>query len=86
MANHKSSEKRIRQTVTKTAVNDARRSRIRTFIKKVANAIAERNAAAAEEALKAARPEIQRGVSKGVLQANTASRKISRLTKQIKQL
>lgn len=86
MANHKSSEKRIRQTVTKTAVNDARRSRIRTFIKKVVTAIASRDVNAAEAALKEARPEIQRGVSKGVLPANTASRKISRLAQQIKQM
>lgn len=86
MANHKSAEKRIRQTETRTAVNDARRSRIRTFIKKVTTAINAKDAKAAAAALQEARPEIQRGVSKGVLHQNTASRKMSRLTAQIKQL
>lgn len=86
MANHKSAEKRIRQTQTRTAVNDARRSRIRTFIKKVATAIAAKDAGAAQAALKEARPELQRGVSKGVMHANTASRKLSRLAAQVKQL
>lgn len=86
MANHKSAEKRIRQTETRTAVNDARRSRIRTFIKKVASAIDARDSKAAQEALREARPEIQRGVSKGVMHQNTASRKLSRLVAQVKQL
>lgn len=86
MANHKSAEKRIRQTETRTATNTARRSRIRTFIKKVATAILARDALAAQAALQEAQPEIMRGVSKGVLHKNTASRKISRLAAQIKQL
>lgn len=83
MANHKSAEKRIRQTETRTAVNDARRSRIRTFIKKVMIAIESHDAAAAQTALQAAQPEIQRGITKGVLHKNTAARKISRLAKQV---
>ncbi len=86
MANHKSAEKRIRQTETRTETNIARRSRIRTFIKRVATAILARDAAAAQTALQEAQPEIMRGVSKGVLHKNTASRKISRLAAQIKQL
>ena len=86
MANHKSAEKRIRQTATRTAVNDARRSRIRTFIKKVMTAIENKDADAAKTALQAAQPEIQRGITKGVLHKNTAARKISRLTKQVSEL
>ena len=86
MANHKSAEKRIRQTETRTLVNDARRSRIRTFLKKVSTAIEAKDAKAAQAALQEARPELQRGVSKGVFHRNTASRKLSRLVAQIKQL
>lgn len=86
MANHKSAEKRIRQTETRTAVNDARRSRIRTFIKKVMTAIENNDAAAAQSALQAAQPEIQRGITKGVLHKNTAARKISRLAKQVSKI
>lgn len=62
----------------------ARRSRIRTFVKKVETAIATGDGAAAQEALKAAQPEIQRGVTKGVLHKNTADRKISRLAQRVK--
>lgn len=86
MANHKSSEKRIRQTVRRTAVNDARENRIRTFVKKVESAIASGNKKAAQEALKAAQPELMRGASKGVLKKATASRKMSRLSARIKKL
>ena len=63
MANHKSSEKRIRTTARETTVNAARKSRIRTFIRKVELACTAGDAAAAEAAFKAARPEIQRGVA-----------------------
>lgn len=84
MANHKSSEKRIRTTAKVTAVNTARRSRIRTFIRKVELAVGAGDSAAAEAAFKAACPEIQRGVSKGVLTKNTAARKISRLCARVK--
>lgn len=86
MANHKSAEKRNRQTAVRTASNKARTSRIRTFVKKVETAIAGGDYAAAQEALKVAQPEIMRGVSKGVLQRNTASRKISRLSSRVKAL
>jgi len=86
MANHKSSEKRIRQTETRTEVNRARISRIRTFIKKVEAAIAGGKQAEAKQALKDAQPELMRGVSKGVVKKNTASRKLSRLSASIKKL
>ncbi len=86
MANHKSAEKRIRQTATRTEVNRARVSRIRTFIKKVETAIASGKKTEAQAALKAAQPEMMRGVSKGVLKLNAASRKLSRLSASIKKL
>ena len=84
MANHKSAEKRARQTVRRTDVNTARRSRLRSFVKKVEEAIAGGDSTAAMDALKQAQPEIQRSVGKGVLHRNTASRKISRLAQRIK--
>lgn len=84
MAHHKSSIKRIRQTTRITAVNRARVSRIRTFIKSVETAIASGDQKAAQEALRKAQPEIMRGVSKGVLKLGTASRKVSRLSARIK--
>ena len=86
MANHKSAEKRIRQTERRTAVNSARKSRIRTFIKKVERAIAGGDRTVAAEAFKAAQPEMMRGVTKGVMHANTVSRKLSRLSARIKAL
>jgi small subunit ribosomal protein S20 len=86
MANIRSAKKRIRQTARKTEVNSNRVSRIRTFIKKVETAIASGDKSAASDALKAAQPEIARGVTKGVLVKNTASRKISRLNARIKAL
>ncbi len=86
MANHKSAEKRIRQTKSRTEVNSARVSRIRTFIKKVESAISAGKKSDAQQALKDAQPEIMRGVSKGVLKKATASRKISRLSARIKNL
>ena len=84
MAQHKSAKKRIRRTERRTVVNSARRSRIRTFVTKVELAIADGKKDEAAAALKAAQPEIQRGVTKGVVQRNTASRKISRLNARIK--
>lgn len=84
MANTRQSKKRARQMVKRNAVNTARRSRIRTFIRKVEEAISGGDAEAAKAALRSAQPEIQRGVTKGVLHANTASRKISRLSARIK--
>jgi small subunit ribosomal protein S20 len=86
MAHHKSAEKRIRQTETRTARNRARTSRIKTEVKKVEVAIAGGNKTAAEAALKAAQPELHRGVSKGLLHRNTVARKISRLSKRVKAL
>ena len=86
MANHSSAEKRIRQTVKRTAVKTARVSRIRTFVKKVEMAIAGGDKEAAKAAFVAAQPEMQRGVTRGVLHKNTVSRKLSRLSTRIKAL
>ena len=86
MANTPQSKKRARQIERRTDVNKARRSRIRTFIRKVEEAIASGNADAARAALQAAQPELMRGVTKGVVHKNTASRKISRLTARVKAL
>jgi small subunit ribosomal protein S20 len=86
MANTPQAEKRIRRNERRAAVNKARVSRIRTFVKKVESSLAAGDAAAAAEALKAAQPEMMRGVSKGVLHKNTVARKISRLTSRVKAL
>jgi small subunit ribosomal protein S20 len=86
MANHVSAKKRIRQTARRTAVNQTRLSRIRTFIKKVDMAIEDKNYDAAREAFKEAQPEMHRGVSKGLFKENTISRKLSRMSAQIKAL
>jgi small subunit ribosomal protein S20 len=86
MANHKSAEKRIRQTERRTAVNKARVSRIRTFVKKVETAIDSGDKEAARAAFLAAQPELHRGVSKGVVHKNTVARKLSRLSSRIKAL
>ena len=86
MANTPQSKKRARQIERRTDINKARRSRIRTFIRKVEEAIASGNADAAKEALQAAQPELMRGVTKGVVHKNTASRKISRLAARVKAL
>lgn len=84
MAHHKSAQKRIRQTERRTEVNRARRSRIRTYVKNVELAIEGGDAAAAKAALLTAQPEIDRGVTKGVIHKNTASRKVSRLAARVK--
>ena len=86
MADHKSAKKRIRRNARRAEINGARVSRIRTFIKKVETAINAGDAKGAEEALKNAQPEMNRGVSKGVLHKNTAARKLSRLSSRIKAL
>ena len=86
MANHKSAEKRARQIERRTAVNRARTSRIKTFVKKVETAIASGDKTAAAEALRNAQPEIQRGVTKGMIHKNTAARKLSRLSTRVKAL
>ena len=84
MANTPSAKKRIRNTLRKTDINKSRRSRIKTFVKKVEDAIETKDAKSAMDSLKAAQPEIMRGVTKGVFHKNTASRKISRLSSRIK--
>ncbi|MFD2173003.1 MULTISPECIES: 30S ribosomal protein S20 [Rhodobacter] len=86
MANTPQSKKRARQSERRNDINKARRSRIRTFIRKVEEAIASGNADAAKLALQAAEPEMARGVTKGVLHKNTVSRKISRLSARVKAL
>jgi small subunit ribosomal protein S20 len=86
MAHHKSAQKRIRQTESRTVVNRARESRIKTFVKKVEAAITGGDYAKAQQALRQAQPEIMRGVSKGVLKIATASRKVSRLASRVKAL
>lgn len=84
MANHKSAKKRIRRNETFNTVNSNRRSRIRTFVKKVEAEIENGNADAARAALKEAQPEMHRGVSRGVMHKNTVARKLSRLSARIK--
>ena len=86
MANTPQSKKRARQIERQTAVNKARRSRIRTYLRKVEEAIASGDAGVAREALQSAQPELMRGVTKGVVHKNTASRKISRLSARVKAL
>ena len=86
MANTASARKRIRQNERRNARNTARRSRVRTFVKKVEEAIAGGDKAAAAAALVAAQPEMQRSATKGVAHQNTVARKISRLSARIKAL
>ncbi|WIV50857.1 30S ribosomal protein S20 [Marivivens sp. LCG002] len=86
MANTPQSKKRARQSERRFAVNKMRRSRIRTYLRKVEEALAAGDQTAAAEALKAAQPELMRGVTKGVFHKNTASRKISRLASRVKSL
>jgi small subunit ribosomal protein S20 len=84
MANTKSAKKMVRKIARRTEVNKSRRSRMRTFVRKVEEAVAAGDKAAAITALKAAEPEIMRSVQKGVLHKNTASRKVSRLAARVK--
>ncbi|MBX9454716.1 MAG: 30S ribosomal protein S20 [Rhizobium sp.] len=86
MANTTSAKKATRKIARRTAVNKNRRSRVRTFIRKVEEAIASGDKSAAEAALKAAQPELQRAATKGVMHRNTASRKVSRLANRVKTL
>ena len=83
MANTAQSKKRARQSEARYAVNKARRSRIRTFLRKVEEALAAGNQDAAAVALKAAQPELARGITKGVMHKNTVARKMSRLTHRV---
>lgn len=86
MANSPQSKKRARQNEKRFAVNKARRSRIRTYLRKVEEAIASGDKEAATAALRAAQPELMRGVTKGVYHKNTAARKMSRLSSRVKAL
>lgn len=86
MANTDSARKRIRQNIVRTARNTARKSRMRTFVKKVETAIASGDREAANAALREAQPEMQRAAGKGVIHKNTVSRKLSRMTARIKQI
>ncbi len=86
MANSPQSKKRARQNERRFAVNKSRRSRIRTFLRIVEEAIASGDQSAAATALRAAQPELMRGVTKGVLHKNTVARKMSRLSSRVKAL
>ena len=86
MANTSSAKKATRKIAARTEMNKARRSRIRTFLRKVEEALASGNQDAAALALKSAQPELARGVSKGVLHKNTVARKMSRLSSRVKAL
>jgi small subunit ribosomal protein S20 len=86
MANHKSAEKRLRQTIKRTAINRARVSRVRTFVKKVETAISSGDKEAAQSALQLAQPELHRATTKGVMHKKTVSRKLSRLASRINAL
>jgi small subunit ribosomal protein S20 len=86
MAHSKQAKKRIRQIKRRTAINRARLGRVRSYVKQVEAAIAGGDKAAAEEAFRAAMPELHRGAQKGVLPRNTAARKLSRLSARIRAL
>ena len=86
MANTPQAKKRIRRNANRATINHSRVSRIRTFIKAVEAAIASGKKSEAAEALKTMQPELARGVARGVIHKNTASRKFSRLTKRVASL
>ena len=86
MANTPQAKKRIRRNANRAEINHSRISRIRTFVKQVESALAAGNKKEAAEALKKAQPELARGVSRGVMHKNTASRKLSRLSKRVASL
>ena len=83
MANTPQARKRIRRNDRRAEINGKRLSRIRTFVKRVEAALEGGDKTAAADALKAAQPELARGVARGVVHKNTASRKLSRLTKRV---
>ena len=83
MANSSQAKKRIRQTIRRTEVNRNRRSRMRTFVRKVEEAIASGDKSAAMDALRAAEPQLIRAAQKRIMHANTASRKVSRLARRV---
>ncbi|MBP1851467.1 30S ribosomal protein S20 [Rhizobium halophytocola] len=86
MANTVSAKKATRKIARRTDINKARRSRVRSFLRKVEEALAAGDAGVAKQALQAAQPELHRAASKGVMHANTVSRKISRLASRVKAL
>ncbi|ORE94436.1 30S ribosomal protein S20 [Acuticoccus yangtzensis] len=86
MANTKSAQKMVRKLKKRTEINGARRSRMRTFVRKLEDALKAGDATAAKDALKDAQPEIMRAAQKGILHKNTASRKVSRLAQRVKAL
>ncbi|MCB1449281.1 MAG: 30S ribosomal protein S20 [Nitratireductor sp.] len=86
MANTPSAKKAARKIARRTDVNKSRRTRVRTFIRSVEEAIAKGDQSAAATALRAAQPEIMRAVTKGILKLNTASRKVSRLAARVKKI
>jgi len=86
MPNIASAKKRTRTAAKRQAINHSRKTRIRGYVRKVEEAIASGDASAAQAALKAAEPEIMRGVTKGVVHKNTGSRKVSRLSKRVAKL
>lgn len=86
MANTTSAKKAARKIARRTAINKMRRTRVRTAVRKVEDALAKGDATAAVAALKLAEPEIMRSVGKGILHRNTAARKVSRLTKRVKKI
>lgn len=86
MPHHKSAEKRLRQTEKRTAINRARLSRVRTFVKKVESALETGDKTAAQSAFRLAQPELHRATTKGVLHKNTVARKLSRLAARINAL
>ena len=86
MANTSSAKKMVRKIAKRTDINRSRRSRMRTFLRKVEEAIASGDQAAAQAALRAAQPEIMRAAQNGIVHKNTASRKVSRLASRIRTL
>ena len=86
MAHHKSAQKRIRRNAKREVINTARKNRIRSFIRRVEDAIAAGDKDSAATALRAAQPEIHRGINKGILHRNTAARRLSRLSTRINAL
>lgn len=86
MANTSSAKKAVRKIAARTEVNRTRRTRMRTYVRKVEEAIAAGDKNAATAALKAAEPELMRAASKGVVHKNTASRKVSRLAARVNSL
>ena len=86
MANTPSAKKAVRQIARRTAANKPRRSQMRTFVRKVEEALATGNSTAAKEALQVAEPLVMRAAQKGIIHKNTASRKVARLTRRVQAL